>query len=66
MARIRHGPLTADRAKLKQILFNLLSNAVKFSSSGSEVLVRAVELARFDPDPNRSVDSRPDSEDPPA
>jgi signal transduction histidine kinase/CheY-like chemotaxis protein len=36
--------ITADAAKLKQIMFNLLSNAVKFSPRGSTVTVRARHL----------------------
>ena len=40
--------LTADRAKLKQVLVNLLSNAVKFSPGGAEVTVRSELLAAAD------------------
>ncbi|HTS87180.1 MAG TPA: PAS domain S-box protein [Gemmatimonadales bacterium] len=34
-------PISADRAKLKQILYNLLSNAIKFTKDGGSVEVRA-------------------------
>lgn len=35
------SPLTADEAKLKQIMYNLLSNAVKFTPEGGKVTVTA-------------------------
>jgi len=34
------GEITADRVKLKQILYNLISNAVKFSSAGGMAGIR--------------------------
>ena len=35
-------PSTADRAKVKQILYNLLSNAIKFTKEGGRVGVQAM------------------------
>jgi len=39
-------PVTADRSKLKQIVFNLLSNAIKFAPEGSAITVQA-QLTEF-------------------
>lgn len=38
-------PLTADRAKIAQVMENLLGNAVKFSPQGSEITVSGKALA---------------------
>jgi PAS domain S-box-containing protein len=46
-------PITADRAKFKQILYNLLSNAIKFTREGGRVEMRA----RTVPAPAGSTDS---------
>jgi signal transduction histidine kinase len=35
------GPVHADAARLKQILYNLLSNAIKFTPDGGQVVVAA-------------------------
>ncbi|MCD4750067.1 MAG: hypothetical protein K8R59_11900, partial [Thermoanaerobaculales bacterium] len=40
--------LTADRGKLKQVLFNLVSNAVKFSPGGALVTIRSALLDSVD------------------
>jgi len=39
-------PVTADRSKLKQIVFNLLSNAIKFAPEGTDITVQA-QLTEF-------------------
>jgi signal transduction histidine kinase len=39
--------ITADKRKLKQIMFNLLSNAAKFTPSGGEICVTADLISKF-------------------
>ncbi|HKY33880.1 MAG TPA: ATP-binding protein [Candidatus Polarisedimenticolia bacterium] len=41
------APITADPAKVKQILYNLLSNAVKFTPEGGRVAVSVSRRAGF-------------------
>jgi PAS domain S-box-containing protein len=41
------GMVSADAARLQQILWNLLSNAVKFTPSGGRVKVRLVRVDNF-------------------
>lgn len=41
-------PITADRPKVKQVLFNLLSNAIKFTPEGGAVGVEARRMAADD------------------
>ncbi|MDK2892738.1 PAS domain-containing sensor histidine kinase [Methanohalophilus sp.] len=38
------GVITADRTKLKQILFNLLSNSIKFTPSGGNIDVKVTSI----------------------
>lgn len=40
--------ITADRVKLKQILYNLLSNAIKFTPEGGMVKVSVIKEENFD------------------
>jgi len=40
--------ITADRVKLKQILYNLLSNAIKFTPEGGMVKVSVIKEVNFD------------------
>ena len=40
--------ITADRVKLKQILYNLLSNAIKFTPEGGTVKIRVAKEENMD------------------
>jgi PAS domain S-box-containing protein len=47
--------LTADRGKLKQILYNLLSNAIKFTREGGQVGVRVTRPEVQDTQPHLQI-----------
>jgi len=42
-----HSRINVDSSRIAQVLINLLSNAIKFSSSGSKVDLKAVELDHY-------------------